>query len=242
MRAEFLNALLTCPFDVIVDSEATEDSKETDHCSCLDWLNRRGIVGLSKLILRRTNISCDALIRIMTRCPAIKYLYTGRRSNDCVLITLSRHCRDLRPKFDLLSNPLGRKSGGIITVTGIRSLLVHSKHLECCSSSELFAAQTCADEGQVSFVITVAQSPQSLEIRVVDLKAETRAVLQIQPVDTVTTIQRQICEQTGIRPEQHRLMDNSSINLFVDDRGGRSQWGWLRTKEEERFVYAGREL
>ena len=54
--------------------------------------------------------------------------------------------------------------------------------------------------------ITVAQSPPSREISVIDLNGDTRALLQVQHVDTVMTIQRQIFAQTGIRPDQQRLV------------------------------------
>ena len=72
------------------------------------------------------------------------------------------------------------------------------------------------------------QSPPSHEISVIDLNGDSRALLQVQPVDTVMTIQRQIFAKTGIRPEQQRLVhcgrvlrptemltDHSSITLFV---------------------------
>ena len=307
--------------------------------SCLDWLNKRG-ARMSELILRSPNIKCDALIQIIERCPDIKHLNAGSYCNDLVLMTLARYCRDLRSfKVDLARNPLCAELGEIVTVTGIRSLLLSSPLLECCridharaiTSSDLnqiaqatsmctnlkelsfshcspfptegllsiawncrqlrslafdcggdvnivkfcnvlsvqahslrslkFAAMRCADYlGQVSqavrFVrishdgikicthpltrhydssdydsserITVAQSPPSREISVIDLNGDTRALLQVQPVDTVMTIQRQICEQTGIRPDQQRLVDcgrvlrptemltdHSSITLFV---------------------------
>ena len=122
-RREFLLALSKCTFARIVDQP---------DMSCLDWLNKRG-ARMSELILRSPNIKCDALIQIIERCPDIKHLNAGSYCNDLVLMTLARYCRDLRSfKVDLARNPLSAELGEIVTVTGIRSLLLSSPLLECC--------------------------------------------------------------------------------------------------------------
>ena len=326
-RPEFLMTFSKYPFGRIVDEL---------EISCLDWLNKRGARMLD-LVLRSTNVNCDALIQIIERCPDMKHLDVSRLSdcNDLVLMALACHCRELRSfKVNLGITPRSEKFGEIVTVTGIRSLLLSSPHLKCfcfrharaITSSDLnqiaqatstctnlkelsfshcspfpmegllsiawncrhlrslafdcggdvfiirlcnvlsvqahslrslkFAAMRCADDiDQVSQeprsvlispdglkvrtrlytrhydcseMITVDQSPPSREINVIDLNGDTRALLQVQHVDTVMTIQRQIFAQTGIRPDQQRLVDcgrvlrptemltdHSSITLFV---------------------------
>ena len=124
-RMVLLDALSKYTFARIVDQQ---------NMSCLDWLNKRGARMLD-LVLRSTNVNCDALIQIIERCPDMKHLDVSRLTNcnDLVLMALACHCRELRSfKVNLGITPRSEKFGEIMTVTGIRSLLLSCPLLECC--------------------------------------------------------------------------------------------------------------
>ena len=63
----------------------------------------------------------------------MKHVDAGSNCNDLVLMTLACYCRELRSiKVDLARTPPSVELGEIMTVTGIRSLLLSSRLLECC--------------------------------------------------------------------------------------------------------------
>ena len=124
-RPEFLMTFSKYPFARIVDEL---------EISCLDWLNKRGARMLD-LVLRSPNVKCDALIQIFERCPHLEHLDVSRLTNcnDLVLMALACHCRKLRSfTVDLGRTPRSEKFGEILTVTGIRSLILSNPLLECC--------------------------------------------------------------------------------------------------------------
>jgi hypothetical protein len=124
-RKVFLDSLSKHTFARIVDEL---------EISCLDWLNKRGARMLD-LVLRSPNVKYDELIQIFERCPHMEHLDVSRLTNcnDLVLMALACHCRELRSfKVDLERTPRCEKFGEIMTVTGIRSLLLSSPLLECC--------------------------------------------------------------------------------------------------------------
>jgi hypothetical protein len=124
-RKVFLDSLSKHTFARIVDEL---------EISCLDWLNKRRVCMLD-LVLRSPNVKGDALIQIFERCPHMEHLDVSglTNCNDLVLMALACHCHELRSfKVNLGITPRSEKFGEILTVTGIRSLLLSSPLLECC--------------------------------------------------------------------------------------------------------------